>query len=194
MANRPGRADTAAARPHLPVPLLVLAAFALGAGATWLAMRESARPPERPATTSSMPTAPAAEPPDVTQLAPAEAARTLGNWNYDRQNWPHAIEHYEEAITRGADNPDVRTDLGNCFRFLGQPQKALEQYELAQRQNPQHENSLFNQASLFDQMLHDKERAIAIAREFMTRFPQSPRAESARELIVQLQAAKTDSR
>ena len=81
----------------------------------------------------------------------------------------------------------MRTDLGNCFRFLGQPQKALEQYETAQRQNPQHENSLFNQAGLFAEVLHDNERAKAAAREFIARFPQSPRAESTRKLIGQLE-------
>jgi tetratricopeptide (TPR) repeat protein len=120
-------------------------------------------------------------------MAPAEAARTLADWNYDRQNWPHAIEHYQEAIARGADNPDVRTDLGNCFRFTGQPQKALEQYKIAQTQNPQHENSLFNQVGLFAEVLHDKEQALRVAHEFLTRFPQSPRAESARQLIAQLE-------
>ena len=62
-----------------------------------------------------------------------------------------------EAIAQGADTPDVRTDLGNCFRFLGQPQKALEQYAIAQKQNPQHENSLFNQISLYGDLLHDKD-------------------------------------
>ena len=78
------------------------------------------------------------------------------------------------------------TDLGNCFRFLNQPQKALEQYENAQRLNPQHENSLYNQAGLFAEVLHDPERAKALAREFIARFPKSPRAESARGFIDQL--------
>jgi len=132
------------------------------------------------------------EPPDVSQLAPADAATTLANWNYDRQNWSHAIEHYQQAIALGRDNPDVRTDLGNCLRFLGQPQKALDQYEIAQRQNPQHENSLLNQAGLFAEVLHDSERAKAAAREFIARFPQSPRAESARNLIRQLEG-ETDN-
>jgi tetratricopeptide (TPR) repeat protein len=103
-------------------------------------------------------------------MSPADAARTLADWNYDRQNWPHAIDHYQEAIAKGADNPDVRTDLGNCFRFIGQPQKALEQYKIAQRQNPMHENSLFNQAGLFAEVLHDNEQALTVAREFLTRF------------------------
>ena len=129
----------------------------------------------------------AAEPPDVSHLAPADAATTLANWNYDRQNWSHAIDHYQQAIALGRDNPDVRTDLGNCFRFLGQPQKALEQYETAQRQNPQHENSLFNQIGLFVEVLHDNERAKAAARAFITRFPQSPREASAKKLIGALE-------
>ena len=116
----------------------------------------------------------------------------MANWNYDRQNWTHAIEHYEEAIARGADNPDVRTDLGNCFRFLGQPQKALEQYEISQKQNPQHENSLFNQISLLADLLHDQERAQSVARDFIARFPQSPRAETVRQMTLKWQnASKT---
>ena len=140
--------------------------------------------------------APAAEatgPPDVSQLAPAEAARTLANWNYDRQEWTHAIEHYQEAIARGADNPDVRTDLGNCFRFLGQPEKALEQYEIAQKENPLHENSLFNQISLFADLLHDNDRAQAVARDFITRFPQSQRVGLVRERMLELQNASKSS-
>ncbi|MEO8043836.1 MAG: tetratricopeptide repeat protein [Spartobacteria bacterium] len=186
-----------------PVPLLLLLAFGLGAGATWLALRGSPNDSAQPVIESFLPAGggpapavapagvspPAAAPPDVSQLAPAEAARTLANWNYDHQNWSHAIEHYEEAIARGADNADVRTDLGNCFRFLGQPEKALEQYEIAQKQNPLHENSLFNQISLFAQVLHDHERAETVAHDFIARFPQSPQAEAARQLI--LPSAKT---
>jgi hypothetical protein len=50
-----------------------------------------------------------------------------------------------------------------------------------------HENSLFNQAGLFAEVLHDNEQALTVAREFLTRFPQSPRAESARQLIARLE-------
>ena len=172
---------------ELHVPLLILAAFLLGAGGMWLIMRSS--PPGRPGRppVERLAPSPAMEPPDVSQLAPADAAKTLGDWNYDRHNWAHAIEHYQEAITGGADNPDVRTDLGNCFRFIGEPQKALEQYQIAQTENPMHENSLFNQAGLYAEVLHDDQRALATAREFMKRFPQRDRAAAAGQLISNLQ-------
>lgn len=189
---------------EVSVPLLLLLAFGLGVGVTWLMMRGTVSTPSPPApavtrlppppapaavgTPFAPAPAPAAGPPDVSQLSPAEAARTLGNWNYDRQNWTDAIEHYEEAIAGGADNPDVRTDLGNCYRFLGQPQKALEQYELAQKQNPQHENSLFNQISLYGDLMHDQERATAVARDFIARFPQSPQAAAVKLRLQQAPA------
>lgn len=189
---------------NLSVPLLLLVAFGLGAGTTWLIMRESSNPPPKPAIESFLPPsaaqptavaqAPAsipAEPPDVSQLTPAEAERTLANWNYDRQNWSHAIQHYNQAIAFGDDTPDVRTDFGNCYRFLNQPEKALEQYQIAQKQNPQHENSLFNQISLYAEALHDPNRAAATGRDFLARFPQSAKADTVRK---ELQAMDQDSR
>jgi len=172
---------------ELHVPLLILAAFILGAGGMWLIMRSSSNDHPGPSPVKLLPPSPATEPPDVSQLAPADAAKRLGDWNYDRHNWPHAIEHYQEAIAGGADNPDVRTDLGNCFRFVGEPQKALEQYEIAQTEDPMHENSLFNQAGLYAEVLHDDQRALTTAREFLKRFPRSDRAAAATQLISNLE-------
>src|SRR4029450_7821962 len=187
MANpvKPAKRSTLLAELH--IPLLILGAFCLGAGGMWLIMRTSSSDGSGKPPVERFASMPNTAPPNVSNMSPADAARTLADWNYDRQNWPHAIEHYQEAIAKGADNPDVRTDLGNCFRFLGQPQKALEQSEIAQKENPMHENSLFNQAGLFAEVLQDDQRALSVAREFIARFPQSPRAESGKQLIFQLQ-------
>jgi tetratricopeptide (TPR) repeat protein len=166
-----------------------LAAFLLGAGGMWVIMRSPSSgsgSQVKPPVESFLPS-PATGPPDVSRLTPADAAKNLADWNYDQHNWAHAIEHYQQAIAAGADNPDVRTDLGNCFRFVGQAQKALEQYQLAQAQNPMHENSLLNQAGLYAEVLHDDQRALATAREFLKRFPQSDRAATARELISKVE-------
>jgi tetratricopeptide (TPR) repeat protein len=180
---------------ELHIPLLILGAFLLGAGGMWLIMRSSS--PGHPANPPGgrVPASLPMQPPDVSQLAPAEAAKILGDWNYDRHNWPQAIDHYQEAIADGDDNPDVRTDLGNCFRFSGKPQQALEQYQIAQTEDPMHENSLFNEAGLYAEVLQDNHRALAIAREFLKRFPQSERATAARQLISNLeQTGQSDAR
>src|SRR5437764_12689440 len=101
---------------ELHVPLLILAAFVLGAGGMSLIMRSSS--PDRPANppVQRLPQPLATKPPDVSQLAPADAAKTRADWNYDRQDWLHAIEHYHDAIADRADHPDVPTALGNCVR------------------------------------------------------------------------------
>ena len=132
------------------------------------------------------PAAAAAEvPPSVANLPPAQAALQLGHWHYDRQRWAPAVEQYETALRLGIDNPDVRTDLGNCYRFLGQPEKAREQYERSQRQNPQHENSLFNLAALHAQVLHDNPKARELLNEYLRRFPDSDGAPRARQLLAE---------
>ena len=158
----------------------------------WLVMRPSPAAP-RPGT-AALAAAPAVAepPPDVSRLPPAEGATTLANWNYDRQNWAHAIEHYEQAIRLGADNADIRTDLGNCFRFLAQPQKALDQYQMAQRQNPQHENSLFNTAGLYGEELRDPAKAAESWREYLRRFPTAAGAARARQSLSEAEQHATD--
>jgi tetratricopeptide (TPR) repeat protein len=168
-----------------PFVLVAVISFAMGAFATWLILGGSPGTP-RSSPSPAAPSAAAAEaPPDVSQLAPVAAATALANWNYDRQNWPHAMEHYQQAISLGSDNADIRTDLGNCFRFLGQPEKALEQYQLAQRQNPQHENSLFNTAGLYGEGLHDPAKAAESWREYLRRFPAGSGAARARKFLAE---------
>ncbi len=189
MPNRPRKATPARSSPWR-LPLFLLLAFGLGVGTTWLLLRVSARAPAPviqnflPPTAGNGVASPGlTQAPDVSTLPPAEGARVLANWNYDQQNWAHAIEHYQQAIAGGIDNADVRTDLGNCYRFLGQPEQALEQYQMAQKQNPQHENSLFNQISLFVDLLHDPARSEAAARDFVTRFPLSPQVAKAKQSL-----------
>src|SRR4051794_33886315 len=172
--------------------VLMLLSAAVGAGVTWAIMSQRSTPSVQrlvpfatPGTTQNQNSAPVG--PDMSQVSPADAAVVRGNMAYDHQQWPDAIREYQQAIAAGRDNPDVRTDLANAFRFSGQPEKALEQYTIAQQQNPQHENSLFNQIGLFMEVMHDPNKAIPVCEEFLRRFPTSEKAPRVRE---QLQIAK----
>jgi TPR repeat len=109
--------------------LIIVVSAAMGAGVTWLIMSQRSTPqfdtvhPPPPTAFSGTPA--------VSALAPGDATVGLGNFAYDQQRWSEAIRQYRQAIADGADNPDVRTDLGNAFRFSGQPQQALDQYTIA---------------------------------------------------------------
>jgi tetratricopeptide (TPR) repeat protein len=168
--------------------LVALIAFGLGCGATWFLVKRSADQ-ER-----AFVSAGESAPPVDNNLSPAQAAVASGNWYYDRKNWPRAIEAYDKAIALGADNSDIRTDLGNAYRFSDRPQKALEQYQIAQKQNPQHENSLFNQGGLYAFSLNQPEKAREIWHEYLARFPQSPNARKTRELISEAEAPQSGQR
>src|ERR1051326_45510 len=153
--------------------LTVVVSAAMGAAVTWLLMSQRSTSEVRPISatqTNQMPQSNQtanAGPPDVSGMSAGEAAVTLGNFAYDHQRWPEAIRRYEEAIASGIDNADIHTDLGNALRFSGQPEEALNQYTIAQRLNPQHENSLFNQISLFTEVMGQSQRAVPICEEFI---------------------------
>ena len=168
--------------------LFAAAAFLAGGGIAWLVLRQpAAAVPTQPSTfVIQQPAAgqvPTEAPPDVSKLPPAQAAVALGNWNYDGSNWVKAIEYYQQAISLGMDNADVRTDLGTAFRNSGQPQKAIEQYQIAQRENPQHENSLANTAIVYSDDLHDSVNAVKAWREYVRRFPNGDKASMAKQFL-----------
>jgi tetratricopeptide (TPR) repeat protein len=178
--NRTDSSSTGLTSYLLPMLLSAL----VGAGVTWMIMSQRTPSGPTPVFPRNQTAPPAA---NVSNLSTADAAVVRGNQAYDHQQWPDAIREYQDAIAKGRDNPDVRTDLGNAFRFSGQPEKALEQYMIAQRQNPQHENSLFNQIGLFFEVMHDPIRAIPVCEEFIRRFPTSDKTPRVKE---QLQEAK----
>ncbi len=124
--------------------------------------------------------------PDVSQMPPAQAAATLANWEYDHANWPAAAQQYERAIAAGLDTPDIHTDLGTAYRNLNDGEKSLTQYGIAQRKDPFHQNSLFNQAIVYAEVFHDRPRAIAAAREYLRRFPQGRGADGAQKIVAEL--------
>jgi len=168
----------------------VIVSAAMGAGLTWLITSQQRSATEvRPISSSQPLPAPIANAtPDVSAMSAGDAAIVLGNFAYDHQRWPEAIRRYQEAIASGIDNADVHTDLGNAFRFSGQPEQALNQYTIAQKLNPQHENSLFNQISLFMEVLNEPLRAIPIAEEFLRRFPTSDKAPAVQQQLARAKA------
>jgi tetratricopeptide (TPR) repeat protein len=165
--------------------LTIIVSAALGAGMTWLITSQHSKSEFHPVPLSPPATAFNATP-DVSGLSAGAAAVALGNFAYDHQRWSEAIRQYERAITSGVNTADVHTDLGNAFRFSGQLRKALEQYTVAQRLNPRHENSLFNQISLFTEVLHEPTRAIPLCQEFIRRFPASDKLSAVQQQLARI--------
>lgn len=150
--------------------LTAVLAACLGAGIMYLALR--------PALQQSV----------QTRQITGEAALALGNRAFDQQDWPSAVRFYSQAIASGVDTPDIRTDLGTAYRSLRQPQKALEEYAAAQKENPQHENSLLNQGIVYASDLGDASKAVAVWKQYLARFPQGQHVADVRQFIAEAQA------
>jgi len=133
-------------------------------------------------------------PPELTAgQPPAQAERTLGNFYYDHQNWPAAIRSYQAALKQGSDDADIRTDLGNAYRFSQRPDDALVLYQLAQKMNPAHEFSLFNQGGLYLEDLHQPQKAVTAWREYLRRFPTGQNVASAQQWLAQAETLLAES-
>jgi tetratricopeptide (TPR) repeat protein len=185
--------------------LTAILAAAIGACATYLALRPSlkrvAALQAALAAQSAPPTGPGVPPSRLTAgLDPAHAALNLGNWYEDQggqaqsagdmasvsADYARSIADYSLAIADGLDNPDIRTDLGVAYYRSGQPRKALEEYQNAQKQDPDHENSLFNQGAAYA-VLGRTAKAIATWKTYLRRFPHGQHDDDARQLIAEVQ-------
>jgi tetratricopeptide (TPR) repeat protein len=167
--------------------IIAAVSAALGSGLTWLI---TARQPNLESGSTLVVPTPAGLvlPPNDAGPPTGQAALAQANSAYDQRRWSEAVQDYQQAIAAGVNTPDVHTDLGNALRFSGQPQKALEEYTTAQKLDPRHENSLFNQISLFGEVLHDPGRAISVAEEFIRRFPASDKLAAVRQELAHMKS------
>lgn len=196
--------------PWLATVLIAILAAAIGAGGTYLALRPTLlKVPVLQAAAQAAASAPigSAAPSAIPPLSltagvdPAKAALNLANWYEDRgsqsqaagddtgasASYAKSIANYLLAIASGLDNPDIRTDLGVAYYKSGDPKKALTEYQYAQKQNPQHENSLFNQGAAYA-VLGQSSNAVAAWQAYLRRFPKGQHVADAKQLIADVQA------
>lgn len=74
-----------------------------------------------------------------------EVLQVYGNLSYDQQNWRRAAELYEAYLKQSPESLEVRTDLGAVYRYLGQYDDALEQFENVQGRDPSHWQAVYNE-------------------------------------------------
>lgn len=75
----------------------------------------------------------------------SEAVLRLANLNFDINRWERARSLYEQFLRLNPDNPDVITDLGVCYRQMGEGNRALELFQKAQSLDANHLQSRYNQ-------------------------------------------------
>lgn len=112
----------------------------------------------------------------------------LGNDYFDLRQAQQSVNAYARALELKPDDPDVLTDQGVMLRELGQFQRALENFERANRVSPRHLQSLYNAGIVYAYDLNQPEKAIAAWTKVAETDPRSPQAIQARTQMEELKA------
>lgn len=89
-----------------------------------------------------------------------EALLSLGNLYYDANMFEKAAVFYQRAFDVKGDDPNLITDLGTCYRQLGQPAEAVKYYDIAFTKDPLHWRSVYNSCVVSLHDLKDSEKAV----------------------------------
>ncbi len=113
----------------------------------------------------------------------------LGNLYFDAERYDDAIKWYTEAQTLLPNDVNVSTDLGVCFYYTNQPDKALAQFDHSLKLDPNHAKTLLNVGIVKAFGKQDLDGATQAWQKVLTVAPDSPEAQTAKRAMDTLQSA-----
>ena len=113
-----------------------------------------------------------------------DALVKLGDLYYDGQQFPNAIQYYERALVIHPENPDVRTDLGTAYWYIGNADKALAEMEISLKYKPGHPQTLFNLGWVKWQGKTDAKGAVAAWQKLLKTNPDYPQKQQLEQYIA----------
>jgi tetratricopeptide (TPR) repeat protein len=183
-----------------------VAGIAFGLIAGWIIGTQQAglRTPVDPApSTSAAPAAPVEtraavlDEAQVTALKAVAARDTanpkpraeLANLYFDAERYDDAIHWYLEALALNPKDVNISTDLGVCYYYTNQPDKAIAQLGQSLVLDPKHAKTLLNIGIVKAFAKQDLEGATAAWQQVIAVAPDSPESQAARRALDSLASA-----
>lgn len=113
----------------------------------------------------------------------------LGNLYFDAERYTDAITWYAEALKLAPNDVDVCTDLGVSYYYIGQPDKALEQFAQSLKINPTHTKTLLNVGVVRAFGKQDLVGAEEAWQQLLKLSPDSPEGQAAKRALDSLRSA-----
>ena len=118
-----------------------------------------------------------------------ESRVNLGNLYFDAERFPEAIQWYEAAFALNPNDPNVSTDLGVSYYYLGQPDQALAAFERSLKIDPKHTKTWLNLGVVRAFGKQDLAGAVAAWEEVIRIAPDSQEGQTARRFVDNMRSA-----
>jgi len=115
-----------------------------------------------------------------------QAWTMLANEYYDTDQAQKAINAYNKALEITPGNPNLLTDQGVMFKRTGQFDKALANFEKAQKIDPKHLQSLYNIGIVYSEDLKQPDKALKAWNHYLELDSTSPAAQQVKRLMAQI--------
>jgi tetratricopeptide (TPR) repeat protein len=113
----------------------------------------------------------------------------LGNLYFDAERYQDAIKWYSDAMKLAPNDVDVSTDLGVCYYYTNQPDKALEQLAHSLQVNPKHTKTLLNVGIVRAFGKQDLDGAAQAWQQVLQLAPDSPEGQAAKRALDSMRSA-----
>ena len=115
-----------------------------------------------------------------------DAWAALGNEYFDSHQAQKAVDAYGKALGLKPGDPNILTDQGVMYRQLGQFDKAIANFQKANKLEPSHVQSLFNLGIVYANDVNKPDEAAKAWNKILTTAPNSEQAAQARQMLSQL--------
>lgn len=155
-----------------------------------------------PAASPSAPSAAANSPAQLRALADSQAAPLLeqlkaqpdnaallvnvGNLYYDAKQYPIAVDYYGRALKVKPADASVRTDMATGYWYMGDADRAIEEFNLALSYSPNSPNALFNRGLVKWQGKKDASGALADWQKLLASNPDYQARDQVNQMIAEV--------
>jgi tetratricopeptide (TPR) repeat protein len=113
----------------------------------------------------------------------------LGNMYFDAEQYPQAIEWYEQAFAIDRKDTNLSTDLGVAYYYTNQPDRAITQLEHSLSIDPKHTKTLLNMGIVRAFGKQDLEGAARAWEQVVAIDPNSQEGQAAKKGLEGLRSA-----
>jgi len=109
----------------------------------------------------------------------------IGNVYYDAQQYPSAIDYYQQALKLEPANTGVRTDMATAIWYTGNPDAAIAEFKKSLSYEPNKANTLFNLGVVEWQGKMDVDQAVATWQKLLDTNPNYADKDKVLQLMAQ---------